>query len=116
MTNNARAQKRWQLIASLRVYDNNSGNVVGHLFDVTTEGVRLISEQPFLTDREYTFHMQTDDETADTQRIELNARSIWSKEDISPTFFDTGFQLIDVSSETKAYLSHLIDELKATQS
>lgn len=114
MFNNARAQKRWQLIAALRVFDQKSGAVVGHLFDVTTEGIRLISEQAFVTEREYQLQMHTEDESKDNT-IALNARSIWSKEDINPNFYDTGFQLIDVSAETKSYLAHLIDELKATQ-
>lgn len=117
MTNNSRALERWQLVAALRVFDHENGLVVGHLFDLTTEGIRLISEQPFITNTEYQLDMRSDNTTdAKVQTFPFNAHSVWSKQDINPNFYDTGFQLIDVSSETKSYITHLIEQFKATQS
>jgi hypothetical protein len=113
MTFTTRNQKRWQLVTHLRVFDYASNELIGHLFDVTSEGIRLISEQPITTGRQYHLKMDLPDEA---ESLTLNAQSVWCQEDINPEFWDTGFKLLDVSNETKARIEDLIAELKATQS
>ncbi len=43
---NKRQLKRVHLIYYLRIFDNNSGNNIGHLVDITTQGIMMISEKP----------------------------------------------------------------------
>ena len=112
MTFTTRNQKRWQLVSHLRVFDYGTNELIGHLFDVTSEGIRLISEQPIATGRDYHLKM---DLPGDADTLVLSAHSVWSKEDIKPGFWDTGFQLLETSDKTKTRIEHLIAEFKATQ-
>lgn len=126
-----RHHKRWQLVSLLRVYDFGTGELIGHLFDVTSEGIRLISEQPIPIERHFHLRMDLPDpeqssesqadkslscEPLSSEPLLLDARSIWSKKDINPNFWDTGFQLLEVTDETKSRIEHLINELKTSQS
>ncbi len=75
-----RQLKRWQLVFYLRVFDFNSGDLVGHLVNVHTEGMMLISDHPIAADGYRTLDLQ---ETAQFLRMppsvlpeRVNARSI----------------------------------------
>jgi hypothetical protein len=109
---NARAQQRWQLVTQLRVFNSLHDQLIGHLFDVSTDGIRLISEQPVEKDQDFNFYMNIHEDLPTERTCRMSARSIWSKEDISPNFYDSGFQLLDVSEETRSYLNSLIEQLK----
>lgn len=110
--NNLRVKKRWKLVSSLRVFDSDSDFVIGHLLDVTTAGFRLISEHPILTNTEFHLRMDKPDRLPDSVSLSLVAQSIWSKEDVDPNFFDTGFKLVEAAPDTKKYIEDLITELK----
>ena len=111
-----RTQKRWQIVSSLRIYDEEGDNLLGHLFDISTDGIRVISEKPLATETEYNFRMLLPVEGEDEpDSCSITARSIWSKGDTDESLYDTGFQLIDVSEEIETRLVNLIEELKATQ-
>ena len=115
MTFTERNQKRWQLVAHLRVYDYGTNELIGHLFDVTSEGIRLISECPIAVDRDYHLKMDLPAEPDTTEPLLITAHSVWSKKDINPNFWDTGFQLLEVSNESRERIECLINELKTNQ-
>jgi hypothetical protein len=52
-----RSLKRRHLIYYLRVFDRSSGKLVGHLVDVTTQGMMLISEAPLPDEAEFELRM-----------------------------------------------------------
>ena len=110
-----RNQRRWQLVSHLRVFDYASNELIGHMFDVTSEGIRLISEQPIAIDRHYHLKMDLPNQANSAEPLLLTAQSVWSKKDINPNFWDTGFQLLEVSNEVRSRIEDLIRELKATQ-
>ncbi len=51
-----RSQKRWHLIYYLRVFDRDTNEMIGHLVNITTEGIMLISDQTIDLDK--TFHLR----------------------------------------------------------
>lgn len=110
-----RNQKRWQLVSYLRVFEYGTNELIGHLFDVTSEGIRLISEQPIATDKHYHLKMDLPGEADTVEPLLLTASCVWSKQDINPNFWDSGFQLLEVAHEAKLRIEQLIAELKATQ-
>jgi hypothetical protein len=109
-----RNQERWLLVNNLRVFNAENNEILGHLMNVTTEGIMLISEQPLAVDAEFQLKMAVSigDETAD---IELDARSIWTKADDDPHFYKTGLQFTLCSEESIQAISSLIEKLQQLQ-
>ena len=73
-----RRLKRWHLIYHLRIYDQQTDSLVGHVVDITTEGLRVVSEWPIPTGRDFQLWMDLpDNDSAGTTRIWFRARSLW---------------------------------------
>jgi hypothetical protein len=107
-----RNQERWALTNYLRVFDRNTERLVGHVADLTTEGLMLISEQPLAMNVTYDLKMDIPAAEQETVVIVFSARSVWSKPDINPHFYDTGMQLMDPPAEVLSAIGKLVNDLK----
>lgn len=109
-----RNQERWLLVNNLRVFNAENNTILGHLVNVTTEGIMIISEQPLAIDKDFQLKMAIPigDVTTD---IELDARSIWTKADADPHFYKTGLQFTLCSEEAIQAISALIEKLQQLQ-
>ena len=103
-----RSLKRRHLIYYLRVFDRATGDLVGHLVDVTAVGMMLISEAPLPTDAEFDLRMDLPPGLFETAVWEVGARSIWSRPDVNPAFWDTGLRFVGFTREDELVVSHLI--------
>jgi hypothetical protein len=104
-----RKLKRRHLIYYLRVFNRLNDALVGHLVDITTEGVMLISEEPIEIDKDFTFRMALPTGMWGKDDIEFDAQSVWCKRDINPLFFVTGFKLSNIPAELVAIIESLIE-------
>jgi len=107
-----RNQKRWNLVQYLRLVKAENNNLLGHLVDLTTEGMMIISENPIPLGQTYNLRMQIPTENNLTRMVALTVQSLWTKKDVNPDFHDTGFKLINPSKHTVNAIKSLIDELK----
>ena len=107
-----RNQQRWALVNHLKVYNDTKGEMLGHLLDLTTEGIKLISEAPIAVESEFNLTMELPNDDDQYQHISFKARSIWSKPDSDPHFHYTGLQLIDAEESVVATLGELIEKLR----
>jgi len=105
-----RKLKRRHLIYYLRVFDRNSGELLGHLVDVTQEGAKLISENPIPVMQRFQLRMLLPAEIFGRNELNFEAESLWSYFDINPQFHDTGFRLIDVDTRDMLTIARLINE------
>lgn len=105
---NQRKMKRRHLIYYLRVFDAVTGRLVGHLVDITVEGIMLISEEPIEANQDFKFKMVLPDEVLQTDHIVFDARSIWCKKDINPDFYATGLKVITIDPDTLLVIDSLI--------
>jgi hypothetical protein len=110
-----RNQERWLLIHSLRVFNAENNDLLGHVVNVTTEGILLITESPLPTDKDYQLKMAVPMGDSETANIELDARSVWTKADDDPHFHKTGFQFTFCSEESIEAISALIEKLQQLQ-
>ena len=109
-----RNQERWLLVNNLRVFNAENNKILGHLMNVTTEGIMIISEHPLAVDTEFQLKMAIPIGNATTD-IELDARSIWTKADDDPHFYKTGLQFTLCSEESIQAISTLIEKLQQLQ-
>ena len=97
-----RTLKRKHLVYYLKVYDRKTNKLIGHLVDVTTEGIMLIGKDKI--DKNTLFQMRLDlnenKKNTDKNEIWFDAESVWSSKDVNLSgFYDTGFRLINVPKE-----------------
>lgn len=107
-----RQYQRIHLICYLRVFDRDTGAMIGHLVDISPAGLMLVSEAPLAIGKHYKLRMTLPDSLFDTHQIEFNAQSLWSSNDVNPDFYDTGFELGSISQETQAILTDLMREYR----
>ena len=88
MTEN-RKMKRWHVIYYLRIFDQDTGSHLGHLVDITTEGIKMVSEEAISSKKEFRLKMEVPLESGKTEEVLFNARSLWSQKDTNPDFGKT---------------------------
>jgi hypothetical protein len=103
-----RKLKRRHLIYYLRVYDATTDQLIGHLVDITTEGMMLISEQTIPVEKDFKFRMVLPDEIMSKPDILIEARSIWCKKDVNPDFFATGLTILKINQDDLIVVDSLI--------
>lgn len=109
MLEDRRKLKRRHLIYYLRVFERGTGRLLGHLVDISTEGLMLLSEEPIETDQVFYFRMNLPTEIRSSAHVTFNARSIWCKPDNSPDFYATGFNFEEVTTEDIRVIEKLIE-------
>ena len=105
-----RKLKRRHLIFFLNVYDMDTGNLIGHVVDITSEGVMLVSENKIPADKDFNLRVRIPGENGESKFLEFTARSLWSKNDVNPIFYDTGFKFIKVSIRDTLTIAETIKE------
>lgn len=105
-----RAMRRRHLIFYLRVWDVNSGEMLGHIVDLNTEGLMLISEKPIEVGKIFELEMRWQNSEGEAEQIRFDAQSRWSNNDVNDDFYDTGFQLIAPSETVLAPIQTVISQ------
>ena len=108
-TGAGRLIKRRHLFFHLRVFNRITGEQLGHVVDISSEGMMLVSETAIPTDVDFQLLMKLPDDGNRTQYHEFEARSIWSSNDADPQIYDTGFQVIEASEQYLAMVQYLVD-------
>jgi hypothetical protein len=109
--NEQRLLKRRHLLYYLSVEDTDTGRLLGHLVDVTADGIMLMSLEPIPTGQLFRLRMTIPPGADGTrQTIEFQARSVRSGKDVNPDFFDTGFHLVDLTPAQLGLIETLIDD------
>ena len=105
-----RRLKRKYLAFFTRVFDHSTGILLGHLADITAEGMMIISTHPIETGQEYKLSMDLPEYFFGRDHLAFKARSVWCRPDIDPTFFNTGFQFETIMPEGIAIIEQIIQE------
>jgi len=101
---------RRHLIYYLRVWDVKQDKLLGHLVDINTDGLMLISEAAIPTKEKYDLEIRWNAPEGGEQNIRFAAESRWSNNDVNPAFYDTGFRLLSADEETLAPIKKMIEE------
>lgn len=101
---------RNSLIYYLKVFDRKTDALLGHLVDITSEGIMLVSEHPIPAGIVYDLRLELPKNIFGEEKIDFSAKSCWTKPDANPDFKDTGFQFIDVPLEHVLLIKKLVNE------
>ena len=113
-----RRSKRRELLLFLPVYDLDKGEILGHLADITTDGIMLFSQQCIELGKKYALEIKVEDlrsalvyktDEGEHECIQFSARSRWIA--INPELYRTGFMFMEVSAESRVAIDHIIHNL-----
>ena len=107
-----RRQRRCPLLLYLRVYDLDGDALLGHLVDLHTEGMMLVSRDPIPLDREFRLRLDMPAELPFRESIRLRARSVRRNRDVNPDLIDTGFLMPMLSPPQAVRIERLVEELR----
>lgn len=79
------------------VFDKKTGTSVGHLVDLTIEGLRIISRTEMRPRTRYQFRIDLPKEVRGVNRIFADAECVWSHKDIDPQFYIAGFKILSIT-------------------
>ena len=87
-----RTLKRRHLLYYLRVSNAHTRRLLGHLVDLTPDGVMLMSKRRIRVGRTILLRMTRPGEPGEGKMLEFEATSLWNRRDINTDFWDIGFQ------------------------
>jgi hypothetical protein len=105
-----RRLKRRHLVYYLEVTTGQDRRLVGHLVDITPDGVMLMTEREMQTGETLPLRMTLPGEPAEDQALEFEATSLWCRPDVNPDFWDVGFKTEGLSLEQASIIETLIED------
>ena len=111
MADETRSLKRRHLVYYLEVYDDDANKLLGHLVDLTTSGLKLVSKQRIPTNRAYNLRMMLPEGYFAQKDLYFEAQSLWSSNDINPDFYDTGFSVPKMDTAAQNIIRDLVSQI-----
>jgi len=91
--------ERHQLPYYLKVFNRVTGKPMGYIGNVSREGLMLISPWPMLVLAEFDMRLKVPGREGVLQHIDFSATCRWTREDVTPGSFDSGFELSDAPAQ-----------------
>ena len=82
----------------MRLMNERTGELIGHLSDISTGGFKLESKNPIRDNQEFLMRMDLTNEVSNKDYLVFVAKSRWcQRHPIDPTLYNVGFQIIDMT-------------------
>lgn len=88
-----RSIKRHQLPYYLKVFNRITDKPMGYIGNVSLDGLLLISQLPLLVGARFDMRLKIPGHAA-PRYIDFSATCQWSREDVTPGYYDSGFALV----------------------
>ncbi len=86
----------------MRVLNDDTEEILGHMVEVSPVGLRLETVGPLPINTDYYLRLELTPDLGDLPYIVFIARSKWCKiDDIQPNLFRVGFQIVEIMPEDK---------------
>ena len=104
-----RKAQRKNLMAYTQVFDLYGGYLLGYLGDLNLRGAMVIGNKLMTENTELTLAIELPDlPNISVPRIAIPARVVWHQQDISPEFFNVGFEFKEVTPEQKTVIEAIM--------
>jgi hypothetical protein len=108
--NDRRRLARKYLIIYSRVFDRDSGRVVGNLCDLSLGGAMLITEIPQKIDTRLRLHFDLPEaDRFGVSHLDLEVRVAHCEADISPEFYNLGVEFHDLTDEQQRLVALMME-------
>ena len=99
-----RRAKRRKVEHRLDVFDTMTERVIGHLGDLSENGMLLVLTHPLVSDALYQLRFDLTDNNGINHALNIGAHELWSGPAAAPGQTWTGFRFIDISPSDLAFL------------
>ncbi len=104
-----RKEQRKNLMAYTQVFNLNGGQLLGYLGDLNLHGAMVICEKSMVENTELSLAIELPELPNTTMtRISIPARVVWCQQDISPEYFNVGFEFKHVTSSQKTVIEAIM--------
>jgi hypothetical protein len=103
---------RIKLIYYLRVYDRDSDEFVGSVFDLSMHGMKLICEKSFTVNAAYCMKINLPEGSILGESVIVDAQCRWRTNDLHNNF-EAGFEFVNKVDSGIYVIKTLIDDLVA---
>lgn len=100
--------QRHQLPLYLQVFNRVTGRPLGYIVNISSQGMMLVSQAQLMTHAVFQLSIHVPDKTS-LKKIEFEALSLWSRSDVTPGYYDTGFSFIKTPDELILLVNALKD-------
>jgi len=105
-----RKAQRKNLMAYTQVFDLYGGYLLGYLGDLHLQGAMVIGQRFMQENSEVTLAIELPElPDIETSRITIPARTVWCQQDISPEFFNVGFEFKTVTEEQATLIESIMN-------
>ena len=104
-----RKHKRVQLIYYLQILDNETGKPLGNLVDISNGGLMMVGEEQMEAGKEFQLSVCLPEATYGNDSITFKANSRWSKVDMNPAFYASGYEFTEIGSNETKTVESLIE-------
>jgi len=82
----------------MRVMDEATGKLVGHLSDISASGFKLDCPRNMALNQNHALRIEQTDEISSKSYITFTARALWSHiDELDPNLFNVGFQIVNMT-------------------
>ena len=94
----------------MRLMNENTGELVGHLADISTGGFKMESLKPIQPNMDFRFRIELSSEVANYPFMVFGARSKWCQMDhIDKSIYNVGFQITDITPANLVIFSRMFE-------
>jgi hypothetical protein len=106
-----RKTKRRSISYYMRVIDTGANQVIGHLGDITLQGLKMDSQKPIPVPKDFRLRIYTTSDVSDKDYIEFLASTRWCQIDpLEPGLYDIGFEIVRMDPHTAAIVQRIVDK------
>ncbi len=106
-----RKLKRVHLIYYLLVFDNNTDKLIGHIVDISTKGIKLMSREEITPGEIYNIKMILPEGIEESSReVFFEAKCVWCKSRMYSDFYGSGFEYHSIGEDYAQIIKRLIDQ------
>ncbi|GAB4492778.1 MAG: hypothetical protein Fur0016_27560 [Anaerolineales bacterium] len=101
----------------MRVMDDVTEQLVGHLADISPRGFKLDCSQAFPDEKDFRLRMDLTSDISDKPYIVFTARSKWCKPDSTEPFvYNVGFEIINISLSDGKIFQTIVEKYGSPES
>jgi c-di-GMP-binding flagellar brake protein YcgR len=110
MTERRKVQRR-SISYYLRIIDSGANQMIGHLADISLQGLRMDSQTTLPVKKEYRLRINTTADVADKDYIEFVACTRWCQPDPLQTgLFEIGFEIMKIAPHDSEIIQRIVDK------
>ena len=107
-----RREERRHLSYYLRIYDRDSGDVLGHIVDITSIGARILSNGPLDTGTNTVYRLRIDLGSVMNfeQQVVFDARCVWQEKEFTSGAYNSGLEIVKISEKGREIIKMLVEQ------